>query len=186
MHAGEYTQHRYLLKNKPQVLNNRQIHILAGELFEELSLAGFQVRAGEFGENVTTKGLELGRLPLGTLLQMGPSAVVELTGMRTPCSLIDRLERFETSQDSSQNRSPKVPLWSAGRRPPRRFNFGRGLSESRSPEPALAGLARAVKDTPLKVQVSPVDCVLGNSTRSNRPRFGILRAFQIDNCFIHA
>ncbi|MET4789398.1 MOSC domain-containing protein YiiM [Bradyrhizobium japonicum] len=29
-------------------------------------------------------------MPLGTLIELGPSAVVELTGLRTPCVLIDR------------------------------------------------------------------------------------------------
>ncbi|WP_346737742.1 hypothetical protein [Bradyrhizobium japonicum] len=29
-------------------------------------------------------------MPLGTLIELGPAAVVELTGLRTPCVLIDR------------------------------------------------------------------------------------------------
>lgn len=33
---------------------------------------------------------KLERMPLGTLIQLGPSAVVDLTGLRTPCVLIDR------------------------------------------------------------------------------------------------
>jgi MOSC domain-containing protein YiiM len=32
-------------------------------------------------------------LPLGTKLHLGESAVVELTGLRTPCGLIDRFQR---------------------------------------------------------------------------------------------
>ena len=38
----------------------------------------------------STKGLELERMPLGTRIQMGPSAIVELTRLRTLCVLIDR------------------------------------------------------------------------------------------------
>jgi MOSC domain-containing protein YiiM len=34
--------------------------------------------------------LDLERMPLGTLIELGPTAVVELTGLRTPCVLIDR------------------------------------------------------------------------------------------------
>ena len=49
--------------------------------------------AGQLGENVTTEGLNLGGFPLGTLLHLGPSAVVGLTGLRTPCSLIDRFQK---------------------------------------------------------------------------------------------
>ncbi|AMA55738.1 MOSC domain-containing protein [Bradyrhizobium sp. CCGE-LA001] len=42
------------------------------------------------GENITTTGLDLKRMPLGTFNALGPSAIVELTGLRTPCVLIDR------------------------------------------------------------------------------------------------
>lgn len=52
--------------------------------------AGFQVAAGDLGENITTAGLDLERMPLGTLIELGPMAIVELTGLRTPCVLIDR------------------------------------------------------------------------------------------------
>ncbi|WP_245444377.1 hypothetical protein [Bradyrhizobium sp. Y36] len=39
---------------------------------------------------ITTAGLELEKLTLGTRIGLGPTAVVELTGLRTPCVLIDR------------------------------------------------------------------------------------------------
>jgi MOSC domain-containing protein YiiM len=81
------------MKDKPLLPNNRQIHVIGGELFEELSSAGFKVTAGQLGENVTTSGLDLGILPLGTSLHLGPSSVVELTGLRTPCFLIDRFQK---------------------------------------------------------------------------------------------
>jgi MOSC domain-containing protein YiiM len=45
------------------------------------------------GENVTTEGLDLTSFPLGTRLRIGDSAIVELTGLRTPCSLIDRFQK---------------------------------------------------------------------------------------------
>jgi MOSC domain-containing protein YiiM len=59
-------------------------------LFEFLRTTGYDVSPGELGENITTAGLELERLPLGTVLRLGPSATVVLTGLRTPCVLIDR------------------------------------------------------------------------------------------------
>jgi MOSC domain-containing protein YiiM len=49
-----------------------------------------QGHPGQLGENVTTAGLDLERLSMGTLLLLGESAVIELTGLRTPCILIDR------------------------------------------------------------------------------------------------
>ncbi|MGY3478719.1 hypothetical protein [Bradyrhizobium ottawaense] len=31
-------------------------------------------------------------MPLGTMIQLGPNAIIELTGLRTPCVLIDRFQ----------------------------------------------------------------------------------------------
>jgi MOSC domain-containing protein YiiM len=92
-HAGRFVRHRYLAKQLPALLNNRQVHLLASELFAELTKIGFTVAPGELGENVTTVGLHLTKFPLATRLRIGSSAVVELTGLRTPCALIDRFQK---------------------------------------------------------------------------------------------
>ena len=86
-HAGRFIQHRYLAKKIPAAPNNRQVHLIASELFTELASSGFKVAPGDLGENVTTKGLDLTNFPLGTRLQIGNSAIIELTGLRTPCVL---------------------------------------------------------------------------------------------------
>jgi len=70
--------------------NLRQVHLIPSELFASLQEAGFDIGPGDLGENITTAGLLLERLPLGTRLALGTSAIVELTGLRTPCILIDR------------------------------------------------------------------------------------------------
>ena len=88
-HAGPFVRHRYLARRRPRLPNLRQVHLIPAELFPSLLEAGFVVGAGDLGENVTTAGLDLERMPLGTLIGLGPSAVVELTGLRTPCVLID-------------------------------------------------------------------------------------------------
>src|ERR1700710_1695185 len=92
-HAGGFVQHRYLAKKMPALPNSRQVHLIASELFMELPSRGFNVAPGDLGENVTTAGLDLTNLPLGTRLQIGSSAIVELTGLRTPCALIDRFQK---------------------------------------------------------------------------------------------
>ena len=89
-HAGAFVQHRYLARRQPRLPNLRQIHLIPSELFSALSEVGFEVRAGELGENIATAGLDLERMPLGTLIELGSAAVVELTGLRTPCVLINR------------------------------------------------------------------------------------------------
>ena len=62
------------------------------ELFDELRAQGFDVGAGELGENITTRGIDLLGLPRGTRLKIGRDAVVELTGLRNPCVQIDRFQ----------------------------------------------------------------------------------------------
>lgn len=92
-HAGATTQHRYLVKKDPTRANLTQVHLIPAELFDDLRAAGFTVAAGELGENVTTRGLSLRTLPLGSRLHLGAEAVVEVTGLRSPCSLINGYQR---------------------------------------------------------------------------------------------
>jgi MOSC domain-containing protein YiiM len=47
------------------------------------------VKAGDLGENVTTRGIDLLALPRGTRLHLGEQAIVEVTGLRNPCWQID-------------------------------------------------------------------------------------------------
>jgi len=91
-HAGATVQHRYLVKKDPTAPNLTQVHFIPAELFVELEAAGFLVAAGQLGENVTTTGIDLITLPLGTLLHLGDDAVVEITGLRSPCRLINRFQ----------------------------------------------------------------------------------------------
>jgi MOSC domain-containing protein YiiM len=77
------------VKRDPSAPNLRQVHLLHAELFDELLEQGHAVFAGDLGENVTTRGIDLLALPTGTILQVGSAAEVELTGLRNPCSQID-------------------------------------------------------------------------------------------------
>jgi MOSC domain-containing protein YiiM len=88
-HAGATVQHRYHVKKDPTAPNLTQVHLIPAELFDELAPGGYTVRPGELGENVTTRGVDLTTLPLGTRLHLGADAVIELTGLRNPCSLIN-------------------------------------------------------------------------------------------------
>ena len=66
------------------------MHLFETEELDRLNQAGFAVGPGGIGENITTRGLDLSALPCGTLLRLGDTAVVEVTGLRDPCSLLDR------------------------------------------------------------------------------------------------
>lgn len=91
-HAGVTVKHRSRVARDPGQPNLRQIHLIHAELHDELQSAGFVVSAGQMGENITTRGVDLLGLPTGTRLHLGATAVVEVTGLRNPCTQLDRLQ----------------------------------------------------------------------------------------------
>jgi MOSC domain-containing protein YiiM len=91
-HQGTTVKHRSRVARDPSQPNLRQVHLIPAELHEELGRAGFAVAAGEMGENVTTRGIDLLALPRGTKLYLGAEAIVGLTGLRNPCVQIDRFQ----------------------------------------------------------------------------------------------
>src|SRR5438105_5276984 len=88
-HAGATVKHRVRVREDPTRPNLRQVHLIHSELFDELAGAGYSLYPGAIGENVTTRGLNLLELPIGTRLHLGASAIVEVTGLRNPCRQID-------------------------------------------------------------------------------------------------
>lgn len=92
-HCGVTVKHRSRVAKDPTQPNLRQVHLLHEELFDELRGKGFRVAPGDMGENVTTRGVDLLGLPIGTRLHLGSSAVVEVTGLRNPCVQIDRFQQ---------------------------------------------------------------------------------------------
>jgi MOSC domain-containing protein YiiM len=89
-HAGTTVKHRSRVARDPTQPNLRQVHLMHDELHRELRAAGFDVSAGQLGENITTQGLDLLALPTGTRLRLGADALVEITGLRNPCVQLDR------------------------------------------------------------------------------------------------
>jgi MOSC domain-containing protein YiiM len=92
-HMGETVKHRSRVRRDPAQPNLRQVHLIHAELFCELRAKGFAVEPGELGENITTSGIDLLALPTGARLHLGPSAVVEITGLRNPCIQIDNFQK---------------------------------------------------------------------------------------------
>ncbi|MEV4349343.1 MOSC domain-containing protein [Actinoplanes sp. NPDC049596] len=74
VHAGVNVRHRHRVKLDPTQPNLRQVHLIHEELFGEVGEKGYAVNPGNLGENVTTSGLDLLGLPLGTILRFGPPA----------------------------------------------------------------------------------------------------------------
>jgi MOSC domain-containing protein YiiM len=63
----------------------RQISLLASESIEKIRQKGLNVHYGDFAENLTTSGIELYTLPLGTKLQAGKDVLLEITKIGKEC-----------------------------------------------------------------------------------------------------
>ena len=90
-HAGATVKHLSRLLRFGNAPNLRQVHLIHSELFDELRDAGFSVWAGLMGENVTTRGVDLLRLPTGARLHLGRDAIIEVTGLRNPCRQLNKI-----------------------------------------------------------------------------------------------
>jgi hypothetical protein len=92
-HAGTTVKHRSRVAKDPMQPNLRQVHLIHAELHDELRAKGFSVSAGDMGENITTRGIDLLELPAGTRLLLGAQAILEVTGLRNPCVQIDHFQK---------------------------------------------------------------------------------------------
>lgn len=90
-HCGVTVKHRSRVRYNPAQPNLRQVHLIHAELLDHLGSLGHDVAPGDLGENVTTRGLDLLGLPVGTRLTIG-DAVVTVTGLRNPCRQIDAFQ----------------------------------------------------------------------------------------------
>lgn len=107
-HAGTTVKHRSRVAQDPHAPNLRQVHLIHAELFEDVATRGFKVKPGELGENITTTGIDLLSLPRGTVLRLGATASVEITGLRNPCKQIDGLQ--DGLMEAVLERSPERGL----------------------------------------------------------------------------
>jgi MOSC domain-containing protein YiiM len=87
-HLGATVQHRSRVASDPNQPNLRQVHLVMSELLDEVRTAGTSIDNGQLGENITTSGIDLIGLPVGSVLRIGPDALVALTGLRNPCKQI--------------------------------------------------------------------------------------------------
>ena len=64
---------------------HRQVSLLAIESINKMRGLGFDVGPGDFAENLTTQGLELASLPVGTKLAVGKDILLEVTQIGKEC-----------------------------------------------------------------------------------------------------
>jgi MOSC domain-containing protein YiiM len=64
---------------------HRQVSLLAEESIQKIRDAGLSVNAGDFAENLTTQGINLPALPIGTTLKIGVDVVMRVTQIGKVC-----------------------------------------------------------------------------------------------------
>jgi len=76
---------------------HRQISLLAAESIDKMTAKGAKVSPGDFAENITTEGLNLHELSVGSKLKLGQSVELEITQFGKKCH--SRCEIFEQVGD---------------------------------------------------------------------------------------
>ncbi len=64
---------------------HRQVSLLAQESIDKMVAKGLDVAAGDFAENITTAGIDLLELPVGSTVKIGADAVVEISQIGKVC-----------------------------------------------------------------------------------------------------
>lgn len=64
---------------------HRQVSLLALESIKKMQAMGLDVRPGDFAENITTEGLDLCSLPVGTKVDIGNEVVGEVSQIGKEC-----------------------------------------------------------------------------------------------------
>lgn len=70
----------------------RQINVMSAETLALLQNEGFKTGPGEMGEQIVIAGIDFNALPVGARVQLGASAIIEVTMPRTGC---DRFEHIQ-------------------------------------------------------------------------------------------
>lgn len=65
--------------------SHRQLSLLAMESIEAMRQLGAMVNPGDFAENITTEGIRLHTLPIGTQFLVGDDIILELTRIGKEC-----------------------------------------------------------------------------------------------------
>ncbi len=64
---------------------HRQVSLMAIESINKMRNQGFHVGPGDFAENLTTDGIELISLPIGTKVYIGGEVILEITQIGKEC-----------------------------------------------------------------------------------------------------
>jgi MOSC domain-containing protein YiiM len=76
---------------------NRQVSLLASKSIDEMLKKGAKVSPGDFAENITTEGIDLQKLSIGSKLKLGESTELQISQFGKECH--SRCEIFEQVGD---------------------------------------------------------------------------------------
>ena len=64
---------------------HRQVSLLAKESIDKMREKGYELVEGSFAENLTTEGIELKKLPIGTEMKIGEAVRLRITQIGKDC-----------------------------------------------------------------------------------------------------
>ena len=64
---------------------HRQVSLLAMESIDKMKQLGFELKPGDFAENITTEGIDLVSLPVGTRILAGDEVILEMSQIGKEC-----------------------------------------------------------------------------------------------------
>lgn len=87
LRAGKSTSTRTMASQETPMPGDwhRQVSLLAWESIEKARAMGLDVKEGDFAENITTEGMDLLALPLGTQVKIGDEVTLELSQIGKVC-----------------------------------------------------------------------------------------------------
>ena len=65
--------------------SHRQVSLIAIESIKKMKDLGFDVGPGDFAENLTTEGIDLVSIPIGTKVSVGEDVVLEISQIGKEC-----------------------------------------------------------------------------------------------------
>jgi MOSC domain-containing protein YiiM len=167
-HAGTTVKHRGRVRSDPSQPNLRQVHLLAAELFDEVREQGYEVAPGQLGENVTTRGIDLLRLPAGTILRFGrpPDGAAGRAQPGGGAALSGILAAARTATLSAETAAALAAVTAAGERDARHLR-----ADGPDPRPAVivAGLRNPCAQIN-GLRPGLLGCVLGRDEAGNPVR----------------
>ncbi len=73
---------------------HRQVSLLAQESIQKLPIPGLTLGPGAFAENITTAGIDLLKLPVGTRFRVGNKVILEMTQHGKECHTACAIRRM--------------------------------------------------------------------------------------------